>query len=269
MDWRLVGVVALALTAGCAGAFGGEATDEPVTPAPVPDPADAGEETARVAPGVGSDGVTDVVRLARAHQAAVSGTAYVWRYRRYSEPIPANRSVPIERSRELRVESERRYRYHTDSRSTDLHNGRQYFGNFTEYADGERRYRRYVGAAGDGNWTYETEGPAEVSDRYVGEATNAIVRLLAVDAARVSRRDDGTYRVLGVTDAVAGIGPVREYRVRAVVTRAGFVRSVNATFVAPGHQRRYSFVFTYSQVGTTTVEAPSWASDRWAVNETT
>lgn len=270
MDWRLVGVVALALTAGCGDVLRDERTGSTFTPAPVPESGDAAapgtNDGAQVVPGVGPEGVTDARTLADAHEAAVAGRSYRWRYRQSSETLRPNRTVPIDRSRQLVVESERRYRYSTDSRSVDVHESRSYFGNFTEYADGDRRYQRYVGGEG---WTYDVAPATDVTQRYGGEATEAVLRFLDVDAAIVSPRPESeTYRLVGVTDAVTGIGAVERYRVRAVVTRAGFVRSLNATFVAPERQRRYSFEFAYTGVGTTEVTAPPWATDRWDVNET-
>jgi len=269
MDWRLVGLVALALTAGCGDVLGGDRTEDAFTPAPVPESGDvteAGtEDRTHPLPGVGPDGVTDVARLAEAHEAAVAERSYRWHYRQSSETLRPNRTVPIDRARTLLVENERRYWYSTDSRSVDVHESRSYFGNFTEYADGDRRYQRYVGGQG---WTHDVAPSTDVTQRYGGEATEAVLRFLDVDAATVSARaESGTYRVVGVTDQVTGIGAVEEYRARAVVTRAGFVRSLNATFVAPERQRRYAFEFAYTRVGTAAVTAPRWATERWEVNE--
>lgn len=270
MDWRLVGVVVLALTAGCGDVLRGEGTGDAFTPAPVPESGDATapgtDDRAQILPGVGPDGVTDATRLADAHEAAVAERSYRWRYRQLSERLRPNRTVPIDRSREFVVESERRYRYSTDSRSVDVHESRSYFGHFTEYADGDRRYQRYAGGEG---WTHDVAPATDVTQRYGGEATEAILRFLDVAAATVSpRAESETYRIVGATDQVTGIGAVEQYRVRAVVTRAGFVRSLNATFVAPELQRRYAFEFAYTRVGTAEVTAPPWATDRWDVNET-
>lgn len=269
MDLRLVGVALLALTAGCGTIVGPDRTADTFTPAPVPETTPAGGDADGVAPGVGTDGVSDVNRLANAHEDAIEGTAYVWHHDESSETTRENLTVPITRSQELRVENERRYRYHTDSRSFDSKGRPRFFGNFSEFSDGETRYQRYTSREVGRSWEYKRTDAVDVTFRYGGEATAAIRQFLDVESATVVRAetdDERLFRVAGTTESVSGFGEVRDYEVRALVSETGFVRSLTVTFFAPDRHRRYSYEFSYTRIGIATVEPPDWIADGWTAD---
>lgn len=261
----LLAVVALALTAGCAGLGGGDSTTEEFTPAPVPEVSTTDEASNRVAPGLSPGGVSDVGSLARAHREALDGTAYTWRFEEASESTRENVTYPTGQSSVLRVESDRRYLYHTDSRSDVTGDGPRFFGNYTEFADGDARYVRYNGFETQGNWTYDRRSGQDATSSFAPRATDGIRLYLDLDNPVVIRTSESAperYRIVGHPESIRGIGPVEEADVDAVVTADGFVRSLRAEFVAPDQQRRYRYQFEYTRVGTTTVEEPDWVDDQ-------
>jgi len=241
MDWRAAGVVLALVLAGCGsvasgGPGGAETPAETLTPAPVPEVTDT---PATLPPGATGDGVTDAGALYSAHTAYLQGRSYTLRV---SVRVDDGRT-----SRTIRVETPTRYLRH------DRLPGR----NFTRYADGERLYVRTD--IGD-NRLFARSGD-------VGEPTAYTVRLskafLQLDEARVAEtRVDGDlhYELTGQYPVHPTVDTLRNVTVRAVIHPAGFIRSLNLTYVSvdSGRETNVTRSFAYSGVDATTVERPAW-----------
>lgn len=76
------------------------------------------------------------------------------------------------------------------------------------------------------------------------------------------------YRVTGTRDTLLRYGTVEDYRATAIVRPDGFVRSLDVFFVAYRGSGRteVSYGFTYTGVGTATLDRPAWVAT--ARNET-
>lgn len=268
MDLRVSFVVLLAVTAGCS-AF--TATDEPtptVTPVPVPEVTNATSTPTGIAPGLSGGGVSNVDQLASAHERIASNRSYVWRDRKATKSRSETTEASTSVRQELRVENHRRYSYWTDTRRVESGSGTRFLGNFTAFADGEARYERYQ-QFGERNLTYNRSPVVNLSDHSDADATSAIRRYLDVPSATVAESVmDGRlyYRVVGHRDSVPWVANASHYRVTALVSSEGFVRSLNATYVVvePDRHRRVTYEYQYGHVGQTTVERPEWVSSRWS-----
>lgn len=129
---------------------------------------------------------------------------------------------------------------------------------WTAYADGEAEYRRVV----DGNGTsYERRSLAPSAlPPHRGRAVAMVVRYLDVAEASVERvrtERGPRFRVIGRDPRAPGLRNVSGYRVEAVVTGAGRVEILEATYVAPdGASVRAGF--RVRDVGSVRVDPPGW-----------
>ncbi len=272
MRWRTLLVALLAVTAGCSALSG---TDEPTataTPVPVPEVRTEQPTPDGIAPGLETDGIRNVDRLAAAHVEAVANTSYVWRSSTRVDRLPDAAGDEHVVRETLSVESERRYRYYTNRRDLDSRGDTRLLANLTEYADGETTYRRYR-PFGEREFVYLEQPARPASQRYGWTVTNPIRQYLAVSDATVYRASvDGQryYRVEAERGTVPGIAGGTDYTVSALVSREGFVRSMNVTYELQRNTLtelvRYSF--RYERPESVTVEPPGWVAERRSAEST-
>ncbi len=262
----------LALTAGCAGLGAGPApapadADESLTPAPVPEPDDR-----PFAPGLGPDGVRDAELLGRVHAGALERTGYTLvanRTARYE-----NGSVHSRLRIRIAVTAGRAYLATVRTRGAGGAVRGRLPADATYWSDGDRYLRRID----HGEWL--EYGAFEPIDGYAGTwaywvrevaLTGSAARDLAetVDAfdTRVVDRGRNRSRLL-----VGGGLRGSEFRDRRVTDPAdatltarvrpgGFVSAYRvryATATAAGVPVRVSRSVRYGDVGSTTVDRPSW-----------
>jgi len=267
MGWRLLGVlglVALAVTAGCGSLTDSAAETTTVTPAPVPTPSPSPDEpSGSLAPGLDASGVTDAGSLARAHAEALEGTSYRWHRSRAASHRFGNATAESAETRVLTYENAAVYHLRVDQYETVIEGRVQSLDDYEAYADGEARYQTWQ--TDDGRTVRRNaslgEPPADVDVAVV-----AIRRYLDLDNETVSRIDVGErrhYEVVGTRTALPRFGRLDSYRARAVVRADGFVRSLNVSLTTHRNDERIevSENFTYSQVGNATVTEPAWVAD--------
>lgn len=273
MNWRWAAVAILAATAGCSALAGPSTPTESVTPAPVPTIESTPTPEPTLAPGLTPRGVQDPDALADAHVEAIHGRSYVWRMEEFRSTRRDSSVANANRSKTLRVEDERRYRYGTDRRELGRHGDDRYQFNFTEYAEGDRSYRRYY-ELGATRPTFEDSAAANASHVYGGHATGRITLFLDLPEATVVERErDGQryYRVTGDLDAIPAVGGVTNGSVTATVTPEGFVRTLDATYrrAVRNRTQRVTYSYAYENVGNTTVERPAWVAPAPTATERT
>jgi len=277
--WLLVPV--LVALAGCGAVLGTDtvATQETLTPAPVPETAGTATTPERefLAPGLTRTGVTDVDALVAAHRRVTANRSFVWVERRGrvfgdSGDI-ATASVAVRNRTVAHVESPTVYRVWTRQNSVRLGSESVGVASYSAYADGQTRHVRYtldarasdgdIGASGTED-RYRTLDAVSVheSDHVGGAATGGIRNFLAVENATVSvTRVDGRtyYRVRSRQPPLASSGQIRNYTVTATVSPDGFVRSLDVSFVwATAPPRKVRYAFAYGDVDETTVDPPAW-----------
>jgi len=236
-------VLLLVAVAGC---------NAPANPTPTVTPAAVPEGPVGYPPGLSPDGVDRPERLAEAHADAVADRSYAWTLeeRRYTDRTVGVERVSVRRAGPARyngsVLREFRRREGAVDRRTLV------------YADGEHRYSRTVE---NGTASVRREPARRVGDEGVYEATaeRLVVRYLAVGNATVTRteRDGETlFRLVGrTTGRVSASG----YRVVALVTPAGLVRELRASYEPRrGPVRAVELRWRYGGLGRTTVSAPAW-----------
>lgn len=269
---RLGLLALLAITAGCPD-VGGQASE---TSAPPPDVTPV--EADSYPPGIGPTGVSDSAALARAHSVATNTTGYALHStRRISSPNGSLRSLLSVR---VRVSAERTYRAvvrtagaegpvllgKPPARATFWSNGSVYVRAFTR--DTETTYTRFVPPDGfTGTWRYWTTTAAfggggghdyrTIRDVF-GDIRPALVR---------SNESGGeyVYYLAGETAerpdfAKVGSGPVWNVSFDAAVTATGFVREFVLRYDRrlEGETVTVTWELSYHDVGSTTVERPSW-----------
>jgi hypothetical protein len=240
---------------------------------------------AGIDPDAGTLGTVNAIALANTHRAALRDRSYRWaveldgpssippRERRLQS---TNRSLTVETSyvnRTAAVEGPRRYRERSFRVFTPANDS---FPSVVEaYADGDAEYRRA------GTTRFEDSPltpsayarsplPAGTRDPFVGTAERFIRRYLSTDEVMVltveSNATDGPagdpirYRVLA-TDRPEEFGPdVQEFWAAANVTESGLVRDLTVEYVlfADGGATRVRFEQRYREVGTTSVDEPTW-----------
>ncbi|WP_416840504.1 hypothetical protein [Haloferax sp. DFSO52] len=252
----VVAIVATAGVPGVAPRFGGEPESDQstatATPAPTPTP-----EPRVVAPGVTTDGIENASVLAAAHRNVVANESYQWTIG-YRESIAGD-----ETGREVEVVRVEEPHVYTSEVQHVSWSGLRAFPRPTasedSYADGAFRYARRPA---------EPDGVAvrvldpEVLDgpgRHAIRAERYIDWYLSTEQSRVadSAVVDGVvvYRIEGSgTDFPRS----RDYAFTAFVEESGFVRSMQASYETRDGLG-VTVWFEYDSVGTTTVEAPSWA----------
>lgn len=259
MNWRVVAVALLAVTAGCESLGAEQPRSETVSPAPVPsDPVSTTGPT--LPPGVTGGGVADVDRLARAHLDAIADRSYV---KRVDRSVDGRNSTAT-----LRVQSPTRYRFERSDEGTGT--------NASGFADGTWLYTRYVQFSS--RFSYEEVQP--VRERHGTSVVRSIRRYLSLSNATVAETlVDGElhYEITAEKTRYGGIEAARQYRVRAVLTPDGLVRSLTVSFLTRYNGKTvrlsYSHEYEYRNV---TVERPEWVERQFnglneshAVNWTT
>lgn len=263
MNVRLALVVVLVLSAGCS-TFSPTAQTPTVTPAPVPEAVET-TETSPLPPGVSGDGVTDAEKLALAHVGETRNLSYTWRDHYASERRLATGSLWTNLTQIARVETESRYTYWTNRRADDADGPFSILGNYSEYADRQGRYARFV----DDGEVVHRNYPRRPAHRRVGRFTgNAVRQYLSVDNASVAvTLVDGQryYAIEGSGYALPSGWEISNYTVDATISPDGFVRRLNASYVRTRGDERETirYGYAYGSVGNTTVEQPSWVEREW------
>jgi len=261
-----VALLVLLVLAGCSGVTGPSGGTETLTPAPVQTATTPTPEASPLPPGVTGNGVVDIDRLVDAHQVAITGQSYTWEAR---ERTTGRRGNPTGTNVRYvaRVANESTYRYFTNHRIVWRSGRPRYLGNYSEFATESLRYAYYTDT--ENNTQFSRTGPAPARVRVGGIAVTAIERYLparsaTVAATRIDGRRYYELRGRGIDTPVAP-GGVANYTVRAQIRADGFVRSLNVSYrvAARDRSRSVSYGFTYTAVGTTTVERPAWVSGHW------
>jgi len=250
MDWRGVAVVLAVVVAGCGSYVGGPGEQGADTPAPTLTPVPVPEVTetpVTLPPGVTGDRVTDATALYEAHTDYIEGRSYTLHV---SVDVDSGSSERL-----FRVETPTRYYRH------DLLPGR----NFTRYADGERVYVRTT--IGDN----ELFASSDDVDRPTAHTVRLSKAFLQLDEVRVAKTlVDGElhYELTGSYPVHPAVDSLQDVRLRAVLGPQGFVRSLNASYVAvsAGSRTNVTRSFAYTDVDSTTVERPAWVDREF--NET-
>lgn len=263
---RLIAVGLLVVLAGCS-LLAGDAQPPPradtVTPAPVPSAPTDGD---RLPPGVTGAGVVDVDALLAAHVRVATDTPYVWADRQ--RRVYGSNTTIVSFERRITFVDDRRYRWQLEPRPMFARG--EYDRPLVDerFADGDWRYDRR-GAPGRGA-EYAVEPAtgasrrlARVSGQSVGlylDVPNATVSVVRVDGERY-------YEVIAREDsyplAVPLVGDAYNYSVHALVTPAGLVTRLNATYwTAPdGSGTRVHYGYAFRDVGTATLDRPAWVAE--------
>lgn len=217
-------------------------------------------------PGVGTDGIENVSRLATAHEAALAGESYtLWAdvYR------PRNRTAGNER-----------VQYDVDM----LVAGDRYTVTETEVAGAERTRRHAV--YHDGETTYVAEGPPENAtyerlgpDGYPPPSApdpRTLTALLVETyldapetalAGRADRRGRSYYEVVA-RGAPAGFDYywISDYEARALVAPSGLVADVVVRYTVNAEEGSFDvrLEYSYGGVGSTRVSPPAWYREAFA-----
>jgi len=243
MDWRPLALAAVVVLAGCGAVLdeGGSGAGTPtptLTPAPVP------EVTATpvaLPPGMTGDRVTNPDRLLAAHRSVLDGVSYTLRLR-----VGVGDAVS---TRVIRLESPSRFFTH------DVMSGPR--GNVTQFASGPVVYARMEYAGVTQYAEFDNDYPP---DSQTVQLTRLFFRVGDVAVYRTTVDGDPAFAVAGSYPVHPEAERLRNYTVRAVVEPSGLVRSLNVSYVrAEGPSRtNVTRSFTYSDVGSTEVEAPVW-----------
>ncbi|RJT06484.1 hypothetical protein [Halococcus sp. IIIV-5B] len=280
----LVLVLALVL-AGCNGFVSDDDTPtEAVTPVAVPTDEPTPTPTPQLAPGLDETGVTDPVELGEAHAAVLDNRSFTV----HSETTVrfANGSTYRHDERIGRFAANRS-RYHVSSNgsgSVPVRNASWY--SVEAWSDGSQVL---TAQRIDGNTSYDTQrgldgSPASVREGYngffrfepgTGQAVYTVFGATETRFVGETRRNGDRFYQVTATDvtnpnafADGGVEELRYPSLRALIAPTGLVREYRldytATLDGPGapnetgrtvHVDRW---VSYTDIGTTTVERPSW-----------
>jgi hypothetical protein len=268
---RLALIAVAVLLAGCPaiGPQGG------VTPAPTPESA---PEAVPYPPGLGPWGVGDSAGLASAHRDALNSTAYTLvSTRRIVAPNDSLRSLL---SVTVRLSADRDYRVAVRTAGTDgpLLLGRPpargaYWSNGSVYVraltrNNETAYNQFRPPdAFTGTWRYWRSTAAfggaggfdyETFRTTFGAIGTELVRTSESNGTRLYHLEGDTARRSEF--AKVGSGPVRNVTLRATISESGLVRQFHLQYErrVDGEWVTVTWNLTYENVGSTTVERPSW-----------
>lgn len=253
MALRTLAVVVVVVLAGC-GSMAADPDPEPtrtLSPAPVPETATPAASP--LPPGLSGGGIADVDALVRAHVDALDGRSFTLRVRERHDDLTGFRV--------LRVESADRYYFHDATVSVA--------GNRTAFVDGEHRYSRSTREG----LQYDL-GPAVNRSAAYGWLVALPVRTpLSVGNASVYETrvgDERRYEVRIDRAVHPRFESFRNYSVRATVHPDGFVSRLTVSYVRVGGNGRTNVTrrVRYSNVGTTTVDRPTWVERRWRTDPT-
>jgi hypothetical protein len=204
------------------------------------------------APGLGPEGVTDIDRLAAAHERARPASYEVW----VDAERPASNGDVVRRDVDVRVDGER---YLAEVR---VERGETVLSRDAVYGDGTDRYAASIrnGTVTTRTLPAEATGPAGVDPAALGAA--GVRDWLAANETRVVRavRDEErtAYRVVGTGVPEVARGTVESYRVEAWVRADGFVVDLTVEYVVVGpRQPRRAFEWSYGD-DAATVTRPNW-----------
>lgn len=252
MDARLAVVAAVVVLSGCGAvvddAGSAPGIEETLTPAPVPEPT---PEPVTLPPGVASDSVPNANALFGAHTRYLDGKSYA---------LDVRVGADDQESRHVfRIESELRY-YRYDRLAG-------YPQNVTSFADGETVYVR---SELFNDSRYATSNVTGSPSFHTVRLANVFFRLDEATVTRTQADGDPHYRVRARTDDHPRLDSARDFRLRALVTPDGFIRSMRVDYVLVGNGEPTNVTrqFEYSDVGSTTVDRPEWVRERWDANGT-
>lgn len=263
-------LVLLLILAGCSG-FTGQSTptEQVTTAAPVPT-GGAGVPGDRLAPGLASDGVTDVERLGRAHDRALANRSFT----------QTTRSVS-------RFDNGTVYRRLLVTTAVDADGDYLFVSEWTRLSGRSDDVVRLVGWGNDSHNVRrlirdgapnETEVLGRESVAADGRNGPMLADLLAragVTVAGENTTDGRTEYLLTARglnrETIPYASSLRQSggRLRAVVTGEGFIRSAagRATGTLAGEPAQVRFTASYDDLDETTVEKPAWV-DRALANGT-
>lgn len=286
--------VALVVTAGCAGFGGQPAGDDVATPAPTGEPAttdgsaptdpattrattDPGAESASetVAPGVTTDGVSNLSVLADAHAAHLQNTSYTITSS-FADHREDGRIYSLT-AKTLLFENERHWHQRmTAAGEKEVLTGGNPTGRSESYADGDRVYTRQHGFGDNSSYgtiTYrngDTVAPATVAPTggFQWPVRQAFSNVTTTVVGSHEANGTTVYQVTGTAETTSFNGRnVTDYAASALVTEHGFVQRITITYhgdldslTHPGEEptgtstRRWQ----WTDVGETTVEQPDW-----------
>jgi hypothetical protein len=258
-------VVALVLTAGCSGVFGGESPQETtgaVTPVPVS--TDGGSPTAtptptppaaRHPPGVTERGKVYATVLEAAHRDVLQDRSYtfVWR-----GTLPNDTGVPKAFNSTVQVVNDTRY--YEESLTAE--------NQWQQYGDDTGWYKRsFNETRNEWNVTYSRSDEVSRDALYATFATGFIPNDRNARDISVVERGDRTFFRLFFTEppdrfGQPGTASVSNYSLTAYVTPEGLVRTTVITYDytsnSTGRTHGANVRITYRDVGETFVEEPPW-----------
>lgn len=269
MDRRAAAVAVLLVLAGCS-AFGGGApsTDRPtLTPAPVPTEVSTPTDRPPLAPGLTSNGITDLDALVSAHVRVARNTSYVWRVHDSERQAFHNGTTLTQR---VVYVDDSRYRHEVGLLPATIDGRRSYLQGYARYADGDDEYATWTASLSGETAYRHSEGP-RANGRFARLAADPLLEYLVlrdVTVSRVSTENRTYYRVVGTRDTLLRYGDVENFRATALVRADGFVRQLNVSFATERADRRVDvrYNFTYDEIGTASLDRPAWVAT--ARNET-
>jgi hypothetical protein len=262
-------LVVMVVLAGCGGVFGGKEETATLTPAAVPTDRPTPTPAPQLAPGLTRAGVTNASALAAAHDAALDGQSFtVERTRTYRTGTGI---VVRQLTSVTRVAGDGRFR--VTRRWTDETAPRRE----ATYFDGERLL--VATTDGTNETRYRRTSPAAIADEpaMAGTGGEQIERVFTVAdtriAGRAERNGTAVYRLAPDEDRSNASGLDRSVSASAQVTARGLVRSYTfdqrLSAESSGGVAAIVVSTQYNQVGSTTVERPSWYDEAMATTNAT
>jgi hypothetical protein len=246
--------------AGCSGVLdGGDDDTVTFTPAAVPTDDPTSTPVPRLAPGLTRNGITNAGTLAATHDAFLEGTSFTIRQtvtHRTRNGTPVRRVTSV-----TRVGANGRFR------ATKRWNGTVPLRRVAYYDDGERLLVATTDA--DNTTTYRRASSATGESIVAGTGSEQFERVATIAETRVVGRAErnGTtvYRLAPADGQQTRSGTTdlgRSIRLRARVTARGLVRSYTFRQTLSGEGPDGTAVIVaatrYTDIGSTTVERPSW-----------
>lgn len=211
-------------------------------------------DTDAFAPGVSSEGITDVSALAEAHAATLGNRSYRWELE-YVEMVDG--TVTARGTETVRVGSRRSFVSQVDWRGRPV--GFTPVASRPSYADGTVRHHPTADDAGVATYSLTDLSPAGEQ----GWRASRYVRwYLSTANSSVERTLIHTERPTAVVEATGTTYPNAEnYTVRAHVTSDGFVQSLSVSYVLTDEERppvAVQFTFRYHVDESVSVSPPIW-----------
>ncbi|WP_137283673.1 DUF7537 family lipoprotein [Halorussus salinisoli] len=227
-------------------------------------------------PGVNASGVEDPSVLVEAHRSGLNNSSFAFEFRsnvtvgetsqwtRQRGTVETGRSPLVVHSDSVRNLTEGTTRVATDLWANDTSVVVQYR---REDRTELRRYNRSGGNVADETWAHL---PRADLDSQVTQAWLVELALTAgkFDLARVDDRDGQRVAVLRATEAVDSAN-LTDLNATVVVDAEGRVHSLSLTAASEGNdESRIHYEFELTEVGTVTVERPTWVGAATPPTET-